>query len=504
MRTKLIAFAAPAIAAVAIGAVVLATHDNHEPVAAIPGSPTPGTETPGGPTTPPLPTLPGRTATPGPTVALTHSGLLDGVPMTEAEWNERSQFAPIAVMIDNHADAYPHYGLEQADVIYEALVEGGITRFMAVYWRQEADRIEPIRSARTPFVIWASELGAWYSHVGSAETDNAADAAGQMVWWNITDLDESIPGQEVAYYRDHDRYAPHNMATSTEDLRDLGDWLGFDVAEYPEQWLYKENGQGTANLPDAGGIEVNFSSQRLFYGVTQWHWDSKSNTYLRFANGGPAEDAETGKQLSAANVIVMAAQSYELETTHVVYEQIGEGPVQVFLDGKVIEGTWRKPDREARTRFYDRSGKEIALNRGRTFISLVPLDALVEYAPTVAGLEPFPVYQYVAPAADDFVDDVDDDFDDDEDVPFPDDPGESDNPGEDDEPTEPAGNDDPEGTPEPTEEPDPEPTAEPTEEPEPTSEAEPIEDPVEPEPTVEAEPTIEADAIDDTGTDEGE
>lgn len=91
-----------------------------------------------------------------------HAGILDGVAMSDQEWAERKDLLPLAVMVDNTTGAYPHTGLDTADLVYEALVEGGITRLMAVDRRLEAAKILPVRSARTPFVIWASELGALY------------------------------------------------------------------------------------------------------------------------------------------------------------------------------------------------------------------------------------------------------------------------------------------------------------------------------------------------------
>ncbi len=419
-KTKVAAIVAPVVIATGIGAIVLATHNNNAPVEATPGTVSITATATSVPTTSPLPTV---TLSPTPSIP-SLAGPLDGVRMTAEQWNARKDLAPLSVMVDNAPGAHPHYGLETADIIYEALVEGGITRFMAVYWRQDAPRIEPIRSARTPFVIWTAELDAWYAHVGNAETDNAANAAGQIIAWGINDLNELTPGQEYAYYRDRDRLVPHNLASSTDSLRSLGNALGFGKQEkLPAPWLYKAEREGTGNLPAAGAIEVNFSPNRQFYGVTQWHWDAATNRYLRFANGGPATDAVSGKQMAVTNVIIMRAPAFVLETTHVVYEQVGEGPVMVFLDGKVVEGTWRKPDTTARTRFYDKSGNEIALNRGQTFVSLVPMDGLVTFAAEVAGIEQFPTY-YSPPAAsfddddDDFIPDYVDDDDDEDDRPF--------------------------------------------------------------------------------------
>ena len=159
------------------------------------------------------------TLRPSPT-PIRFAGILDGVPMSESEWQSRKDLLPIAVMFDNSPDAFPQAGFDKADIVYEAFVEGGITRFMGVYWRREADYLEPVRSARTPFVVWVDELGAMYAHAGEAITDNAANAGGQIVEWGIKDLTAFSGPAVVAYYRDSDRYAPHNLVTGTTALRE--------------------------------------------------------------------------------------------------------------------------------------------------------------------------------------------------------------------------------------------------------------------------------------------
>src|SRR5687768_6328095 len=117
--------------------------------------------------------------------------LLDGVFLSEDEVTVATDRRPVAVMVDNLAyAARPQLGLDKADLVYEALVEGGITRFMAVYLRQEPEMVEPVRSVRTPFLYLASELGAIVVHDGAAELEGDADAGRQMGEWSTPHIDQ--------------------------------------------------------------------------------------------------------------------------------------------------------------------------------------------------------------------------------------------------------------------------------------------------------------------------
>ncbi|MCE7928451.1 MAG: DUF3048 domain-containing protein [Dehalococcoidia bacterium] len=333
------------------------------------------------------------TATPSAT-AVRNAAPIDGVLMNEEEWQARKNLLPLAVMIDNSPSAMPHSGLDRADLVFEAFVEGTITRFMAVFWRQEASFVEPVRSARTPFVIWAGELDALYAYAGGANTDNEANAVGQIAEWGIKGLSAFGSGAEAAYHRDSSRYAPYNLVLDTAKLREIASTMGIAGPAKVEPWLFKDGGEVVPDLPAAAGIEVNFRDYRVPWQLVQWHWDAASGSYLRFQSGGPHVDARSGQQLRFKNIVVMRV-NWEVvdESGHVLLGQVGEGPATVFLDGKAIEGKWKKADRTARTRFYTAGGREIAFNRGPIFIEVVGPDSLVTVAPVVKDLPPIPPYE---------------------------------------------------------------------------------------------------------------
>lgn len=344
---------------------------------------------------------PVHTATPSVTptfspTPIAHAGILDGLPMTDAEWAARRDLLPLAVMLDNTSNANPHSGLDRADLVYEAFVEGGITRLMAVFWRQEADKVEPVRSARTPFVVWANELGALYGHAGGATTDNEANAIGQIAEWGVPDLNAFSPVSNVAYYRDSERYGPYDLATSTEALRAAASELGFGGTPKVASWLFREPGNLAPAGEPAEGIEVDFEGHLYSWQYIQWKWDRASKRYLRFQFGGPELDAISGDQLAFATVVVMTAPSHVAdENGHVLYDQFGSGPATVFTGGQAYAGTWKKDDRESRTRFYDAAGKEISFERGPIFIEVLSTQSTFAFVATADLLPPLP--EYVAP-----------------------------------------------------------------------------------------------------------
>jgi len=371
---------------VAIAVIALASGGNTQ--ASIDPTATPSPTATSTPTSTPTAT---PTATPTPIV---HTAIFDGVLMTDEEWQARKDLPPIIVMVDNNPAAFPQTGLDKADLVYEAFVEGQVTRFMALYWRREAEYIEPVRSVRTPFLIWAIELDALIAHAGSSASGTIANAQAQIYEWGLRSLNAFWAASSGAYYRDGNRYAPYNLVTSTVALRNVATALGWVGGPAVEPWLFKEDGEGTASAPTIAGLEVNFRDRRVAAEVIQWHWDEQSKTYLRFQTGGADIDGSTGEQLRFKNVVVMTVPWWVAsEVGHVLLDQLGEGPAQVFLDGKMIQATWRKADARSRTRFYDSAGNEIAFNRGSTFVEVVGPASLIQTAETVAGLPAIPPYQ---------------------------------------------------------------------------------------------------------------
>ncbi len=318
---------------------------------------------------------------------------LNGAMYTKQQRDWWQKHRPLGVMVENSTDARPQSGLSFADIVYESLAEGGITRFMGVFYCQDAGIVGPVRSARTYFLDWISEYGPnpLYAHVGGANTPGPADALGQIVdygWNTYNDLNQFSIGFPT-FKRDEGRLGhpvatEHTMYSTTTGLwaigaqRDLtnvdkkGDAWDADFVK----WSFKDDA-ASSNRPTSQKISMNFWEGNPAYDVV-WTYNPTSNTYAR-TNGGTAHlDNNTKKQLSPKNVVILyekesrANDGYE-NNLHELFKTIGSGTGVVFQDGKEIKVTWSKADREARTVIKNvASGKEIEFNRGQIWIQVVP------------------------------------------------------------------------------------------------------------------------------------
>lgn len=326
---------------------------------------------------------------------------LNGQKFTKQERDIWEKRRPLAVMIENHEEARPQSGLSYADIIYETVAEGGITRFMAVnYCGVAAYNVgfAPVRSARTYFVDWVSEYDALYNHVGGAgqcndpTVDERAKALCQIDRFAIKDMDQfAIPFPTC--YRNYDRLdhpvaTEHTMVCYSNKLYELAqkrDWTNVDEEgvswdENFVEWKFKDE----AKESDRGTVSsITFShwdNMADKYGV-KWNYDAATNNYLRINGGQPHIDLETKQQLSAKNIVIQFAKETVGvdEHAHLLYGTIGTGKALLFQDGKAIVGTWKKQTRTGRTTFFDDKGKEVVFNRGQIWIEVVSLDTDVTY-----------------------------------------------------------------------------------------------------------------------------
>ncbi|MEX2028643.1 MAG: DUF3048 domain-containing protein [Candidatus Curtissbacteria bacterium] len=303
----------------------------------------------------------------------------------EDQWKQRR---PLAVTIENHADARPIIGLSRSDITYEVVAEGGITRTLNIYLCQDAGDLAPVRSARTYFLDWVSEYDAAYAHVGGANTPGPADALGQIRDYGILDMDQFGLGFPT-YWRGTDKLAPHNVHTTTKKLweaaadREFGpenkDGKRWDNAFHG--WKFKDD-EPLESRGDQGPVVVPFWSQQPDYTVT-WQYDKAANLYRRFLGQTAQIDPLTKEQMSPKTVVVQFAVESDANDGypggHLLYGTIGTGKALIFSDGKVINGTWSKKTRTARTIFTDARGSEISFNRGQIWIQVVPVGNSVTY-----------------------------------------------------------------------------------------------------------------------------
>lgn len=310
----------------------------------------------------------------------TETAPLDGVKLTKSEYQTLSKRRPLAIMVENHQDARPQSGLDQAELVWEAVVEGGITRFMPVYWRNLPEVVGPIRSARKYYLDWTSELGdALYMHIGGATSTNPqANALAYIQQHGMKSL--GINGRGT-FWRVSSRFAPHNAYSDTDHLWSEAQRIGWGEKQPLGLWKFK-NDVKQDNLGATTEIALNWNGWGQTSWSVRWVFDAEKNEYQRFHNvDQPHTDAVTNEQLTAKNIAVafMNVAPANDGTARVVYETIGNGRALVFRDGAAIEGSWSKSSRTDRTRFYDSAGEEIKFNRGKTWIMAVPVNSEISY-----------------------------------------------------------------------------------------------------------------------------
>lgn len=274
----------------------------------------------------------------------------------------------VAIMVENSADAWPLYGMADANIVYEALVEGDIPRYMAIFAEDErVEKVGSVRSVRPYFVHWLSEYpGAMYMHVGGSPAGlelikNSSD---------IFDLNEFYRGW--FFWRDKKRAAPHNVFTSTRLWKRALNEYGDDVSTAVDPWLFDTRDVCEGDC--ATSVDVNFSSG--IYNVT-WDFVSSTGQYERSQGRDKDRDA-AGTQIVADTVIVQYVPSKVIdEIGRKEMKTLGQGKVLVFQQGHAMEGEWKKESRKDRTHFYDGNGKLIPLKGGKIWIEIAPIGAAV-------------------------------------------------------------------------------------------------------------------------------
>lgn len=344
---------------------------------------------------------------------------INGEKFTQAEadiWNSRR---PIVQMIENHQDARPESGLSRADVIYEAVAEGGITRFAAVFYcgaSAEDVKTAPLRSARVYFVNMAAGYGTdpVFLHQGGAnnfcsdcpggtkprgEIDPRVDAYGlldKLGWRNGQSGNDMDGGFNIGFpivVRDQYRLSStpalweHSVVADLDLVWQEAAKRGFNYKDKSgtpwtqgfKKWTFQDGKSNSS--PTASDIKFNFWTSMPGYDV-EWKYDSSTNSYKRWNGGQPHIDWEFDKpQLTAKNVVIMfATETGPVDKElHLFYQVIGTGKAIIFQNGNAITGTWSKASALDREVFYDTNGKEIQMVRGVTWVEIVPAGNAVSY-----------------------------------------------------------------------------------------------------------------------------
>lgn len=300
-------------------------------------------------------------------------------PLTGVQVSPADAARPVTgIMIENSDEARPQSGLQDAGVVYEAIAEAGITRFLALYQEGQPQYIGPVRSLRPYYIDFAAPFQASIVHVGGSP-----DALAEVTSGGFRNLDQFYNG---AYFtRINSRYAPHNVYTSFAKLDALNQAKGFTKSSF-SGWPRKADKKMAS--PTAKNIKLAVSSADFW---ATYAYDPASNTYLRSEAGQPHIELvnpgdKTGPQLHPKVVIalVMGLSNGALDASgayYSEYQDTGSGQLYVFQDGGVTQGTWSKPDTSSQFSFTDSNGSPIKLDAGQTWVTLVSLASQVTYSP---------------------------------------------------------------------------------------------------------------------------
>ncbi len=264
-----------------------------------------------------------------------------------------------AIMIENSPDARPQSGLKAAGMVYEAIAEGGITRFLALYQEAQPELIGPVRSLRPYYVDWLAPYDAAVAHVGGSK--NALDEVRNGTY---KDIDQFF--NAGAYWRANDRYAPHNVYTSFERLNALNQAKGFNGSSFQ---AHSRKADAPSKQPNATAISVPISSGTYNSNYT---YDAATNSYLRFQGGEPHNDREAGHIAPKVVVVLKVPTQRGFEDGY--REQmttVGSGAAVVFQDGIATDANWTKADKKSIITLTDTTGKSIALNAGQTWYTAI-------------------------------------------------------------------------------------------------------------------------------------
>jgi len=266
------------------------------------------------------------------------------------------------VMIDNHVDAWPPAGIDQAALVIEAPVEASISRMLAFFSEdQHVEAIGPVRSARPYYLDWNNELDALYAHVGGSNTALDLIASG-----GTFDFNQYWNGG--FYWRSSYRYAPHNVFTSTEDMAAYVEERD-EAGRAPELlygvWKFDDS---MMEGDDVTAVAIDFSAPTYY---AEWEYNVEQNRYVR-SQAGLAHKTDEGNQIMANNVVVVVTDIEVIDSVgRRDVRTTGEGEGYLFQDGVMMEVTWRKPSATERLRFYNEDDQEVAMNAGITWIEVI-------------------------------------------------------------------------------------------------------------------------------------
>ena len=281
---------------------------------------------------------------------------------------------PIAVMIDNHNQAWPQAGLNKAYMVYEIIVEGGETRLMALFKGQDLSAIGPVRSSRHYFLDYAMENDAIYVHYGWSP-----QAQSDISKFGINNINGITESSEI-FWRSKDKASPHNAVTSTEKILKSANAKKYRTTSTKESVLnYVVDEFDLEEGTVANKVVIPHSElQKVSY-----EYDSENKVYKRYARNKAQTDWTTGEAIKTKNIIITLCDNYTLNDGENKGRQglknIGTFNGYYITNGKAIKIQCIKSDRDKQTVYKDLDGNEINVNDGNTFVHICPTSANISF-----------------------------------------------------------------------------------------------------------------------------
>lgn len=309
--------------------------------------------------------------------------------------DEDSNQRPIAVMIDNNIGNGRHAGLQDSYINYEIIVEGGLTRIMALFKDKDVSLIGPVRSSRHYFLDYALESDAIYAHYGWSTY--AQNDIKYLNVNNINGLYDSAP-----FWRDTTISAPHNVFTSIDKLYAYATQKNYNTTSTNWKLLNYTTDEVNLNTPISTTTQTNpetgekttipITREGLltansvvipysYYQTRSYTYDSQRKVYLRYMNNTPHLDKTTGAQLYYKNIIIEKVRNSLLDNEgRQDLDTTGTGEGYYITNGYALPIYWTKSGRSAKTIYKYSDGSEVKINDGNTFIQIMP----TTYAPTIS------------------------------------------------------------------------------------------------------------------------
>lgn len=294
---------------------------------------------------------------------------------------------PIAIMVENSPEARPQWGFSAPDVVIEGMVEGGITRMMWLFADYtKIPKVGPTRSARHDYVEIALGMKAIYTHWGGSGQTNNTYAYATMNKYKVDHID-GIAYEGTYFKRDSSRTAPHNGYTNGELIGKAIKNLKIDVKANGTDWTMFKVVEDGVRLPFGGAsggaaeVNVTYSSSYKY----SFKYNAETNTYFSNLNGKAVTDGSNGEKVAYTNLIIMYANVDGVQTSVSQDKKLREwdlssGNALWISNGSGEQITWKKGDATSPLKFYGSDGKELIVNKGKTYIGVVPLDQKANFS----------------------------------------------------------------------------------------------------------------------------